>query len=64
MPLPALTLPALRHAIAVLVPSRLPEFFSDMQAAFVRAGEQDSVIPIRMFHRQWGASSSRLNATP
>lgn len=25
-----------------------------MQAAFVRAGEEDSVIPIRMFYRQWG----------
>ncbi len=54
MPLPELTLPALRQAVATLVPSRLPEFFNDMQTAFVRAGEEDSVIPIRMFYRQWG----------
>lgn len=51
---PELTLPALRHAVATLVPSRLPEFFTDMQAAFVRAGDEDSVVPIRMFYRQWG----------
>ncbi|GAA0241382.1 hypothetical protein GCM10009539_28450 [Cryptosporangium japonicum] len=54
IPLPALTLPALRQAVATLVPSRLPEFFNDMQAAFVRAGDEDSVVPIRMFYRQWG----------
>ncbi|TQS41152.1 hypothetical protein [Cryptosporangium phraense] len=54
MPLPELTLPALRQAVATLVPSRLPEFFNDMQAAFVRAGDEDSVTPIRMFYRQWG----------
>lgn len=54
MPLPPLTLPALRQAIATLVPARLPEFFTEMQAAFVRAGEEDSVTPIHMFYRQWG----------
>jgi hypothetical protein len=54
MPLPELTLAALRQAVAALVPSRLPEFFNDMQAAFVRAGDEDSVVPIRMFYRQWG----------
>lgn len=25
-----------------------------MQKAFVRAGDEDSVVPIRMFYRQWG----------
>lgn len=54
IPLPELTLAALRQAVATLVPSRLPEFFNDMQAAFVRAGEEGSVGPIRMFYRQWG----------
>jgi hypothetical protein len=51
---PALTLPALRQAVATVAPSRLPEFFEDMQKAFIRAGEEDSVVPIRMFYRQWG----------
>ncbi|MCE0538528.1 hypothetical protein LWF15_23800 [Kineosporia rhizophila] len=54
IPFPELSLPALRQAVATLVPSRLPEFFENMQAAFVRAGEEDSVVPIRMFYRQWG----------
>jgi hypothetical protein len=46
----------LRQAVAAVVPSRLPEFFEDMQKAFVRAGEEDSVVPIRMFYRQWGVA--------
>lgn len=37
-----------------MAPSRLPEFFEDLQKAFVRAGDEDSVVPIRMFYRQWG----------
>jgi hypothetical protein len=54
IPRPDLTLSALRQAVAALVPSRLPEFFDEMQKAFVRAGDEDSVLPIRMFYRQWG----------
>lgn len=54
IPKPALTLPALRHAVAAVAPSRLPEFFEDIQKAFVRAGDEDSVAPIRMFYRHWG----------
>ncbi|GAA3046899.1 hypothetical protein FHS39_000511 [Streptomyces olivoverticillatus] len=54
IPKPALTLPALRQAVATVAPSRLPEFFEDMQKAFVQAGEQGSVVPIRMFYRHWG----------
>lgn len=50
----ALTLPAFRQAVATVVPSRLPEFFEDMQKAFVQAGDEDSVLPIRMFYRHWG----------
>ncbi|MFC5724008.1 hypothetical protein ACFP1Z_27960 [Streptomyces gamaensis] len=54
IPMPELTLPGLRRAVAVVVPSRLPEFFDEMQKAFVQAGEDDSVLPIRMFYRRWG----------
>ncbi|MBK6018275.1 hypothetical protein [Streptomyces sp. MBT53] len=54
IPRPDLSLPALRQAVATVVPSRLPEFFEDLQKAFVRAGDEDSVVPIRMFYREWG----------
>ena len=53
IPRPELTLPALRQAVAAVTPSRLPEFFEDLQNAFVRAGDEDSVVPIRVFYRQW-----------
>lgn len=53
IPQPSLTLPALRQAVATVAPSRLPEMFSKMQDAFVRAGEQGSVTPIHMFYREW-----------
>ncbi|MFF4802405.1 hypothetical protein ACFY1U_29040 [Streptomyces sp. NPDC001351] len=49
IPRPELTLPALRQAVGTVAPSRLPEFFEDLQKAFVRAGDEDSVVPIRMF---------------
>jgi hypothetical protein len=39
IPQPELTLPALRAAVARVVPGRLPEMFEKMQAAFVRAGD-------------------------
>ena len=54
--MPALTLDALRQAVAVLVPSRLPEFFQDIQDAFTQAGDEDSVFPIRHFYQRWGAT--------
>ena len=53
IPQPELTLPALRTAVAKVVPGRLPEMFEKMQAAFVRAGEEGSVVPIHMFYREW-----------
>jgi len=56
IPMPVLTLPALREAVAAVAPSRLSEFFQDMQGAFTQAGEDDSVIPIRMFYRRWGVT--------
>jgi hypothetical protein len=44
VPMPALTLDALRHAVAAAAPSRLPEFFQDVQDTFSQAGEEDSVV--------------------
>jgi hypothetical protein len=53
IPRPELTLPALREAVARVAPGRLPEMFEKMQAAFVRAGDENSVVPIHMFYREW-----------
>lgn len=53
IPQPSLTLSSLRQAVATVAPGRLPEMFSKMQEAFVRAGEEDSVTPIHMFYREW-----------
>ena len=53
IPRPNLTLPALRQAVAAVAAGRLAEMFTSMQDAFVRAGGEDSVTPIRMFYRQW-----------
>jgi hypothetical protein len=36
IPMPALSLPALRQAVAVVAPSRLPEFFQEIQDAFIQ----------------------------
>ena len=47
IPQPSLTLPALREAVAAVVPNRLPEIYAKMQD--VRAGNEDSVTPIHMF---------------
>ena len=38
IPMPALSLPALRQAVATVAPSRLPEFFQEIQDAFTQAG--------------------------
>src|SRR3984885_8365189 len=56
IPMPALALPALRQAVAVVAPSRLPEFFQEIQDAFTQAGDEDSVFPIRHFYQRWGAA--------
>jgi len=39
-----------------VAPSRLPEFFQDIQDAFSQAGDEDSVFPIRHFYQRWGAT--------
>jgi hypothetical protein len=54
--MPALSLPALRQGVATVAPSRLPEFFQDIQDAFTQAGDEDSVFPIRHFYQRWGAA--------
>ena len=56
IPIPALSLPALRQAVATVAPSRLPEFFQEIQDAFSQAGDEDSVYPIRHFYQRWGAT--------
>jgi hypothetical protein len=42
IPMPALSLPALRQAVATVAPSRLPEFFQEIQDAFTQAGDEAS----------------------
>src|SRR6201987_4278336 len=54
--MPALTLDALRQAVAAVAPSRLPEFFQEIQDVFTQAGDADSVFPIRHFYQRWGAA--------
>ena len=56
IPMPALSLPALRQAVATVAPSRLPEFFQEIQDAFTQACDEDSVFPIRHFYQRWGAA--------
>ena len=58
IPMPALSLPALRQAVATVAPSRLPEFFQEIQDAFTQAGDEDSVFPIRHFYQRWGAAAA------
>jgi hypothetical protein len=51
IPMPALSLPALRQAVATVAPSRLPEFFQEIQDAFTQAGDEDSIFPLRHFYQ-------------
>jgi hypothetical protein len=53
IPRPGLTFPEMRAAVATVAPGRLPEMFTRMQDAFTQAGEQNSVVPIHMFYREW-----------
>jgi hypothetical protein len=40
--MPALTLDALRQAVAIVAPPRLPLFFQEIQDAFSQAGAEDT----------------------
>ena len=55
IPMPVLSLPALRQAVAAVVPSRLPEFFQEIRTPSL-GGDEDSVFPIRHFYQRWGAA--------
>ncbi len=59
IPIPTLSLAALRQAVAAVAPSRLPEFFQEIQDAFTQAGDEDSVFPIRHFYQRWGTPIER-----
>jgi hypothetical protein len=56
IPMPFLSLPALRQAVAAVAPSRLPEFFQEILDAFTQAGDEDSAFPIRHFYQRRGAA--------
>jgi hypothetical protein len=56
VPMPGRRLEALRQAVATITPSRLPEFFQDIQDAFSQAVDEDSVLPIRHFYQRRGAT--------
>ena len=45
IPMPALSLPALRQAVATVAPSRLPEFFQEIQDAFTQAATRTASSP-------------------
>lgn len=42
--------------MSIVAPSLLPQFFEEMQQVFTQAGDEDSVIPIRMFYRRWAVT--------
>jgi hypothetical protein len=52
--MPPLTVAALREAVAVLVPSRLPELVDHMAEAMTQATASDSLAPLRTFLQHWG----------
>jgi hypothetical protein len=63
IPMPALSLHALRRAVATVAPSRLPEFFQEIQDAFTQAGDEDSVSPSAT-STSAGAPPSRSSGGP
>lgn len=54
VPMPALTLSALRSAVASLAPGRLPELTAEMQQTIDRSAAGDTTAPLRTFYRRWG----------
>lgn len=53
IPRPARTLEALREALAVLVPLRVPEMEREKDTALSTAVEQSSIAPLRGFLLRW-----------
>ncbi|MFF7778702.1 hypothetical protein ACFZCG_30315 [Streptomyces tanashiensis] len=56
IPRPERTPAALRAALAVVAPERLPEMDASQRAAVAEAIEQSGIIPLRMFLVQWAAA--------
>jgi len=40
----------------MVAPSRLPDFFQEIQDTFTQAGDEDSAFPVRHFYQRWGAA--------
>ncbi|MEU2118862.1 hypothetical protein ABZ567_25170 [Streptomyces sp. NPDC016459] len=55
IPRPEQTPSALRAALAVVAPERLPEMDASQRAAVTEAIEQSGITPLRMFLVQWAA---------
>ncbi|MFE7548840.1 hypothetical protein [Streptomyces gardneri] len=55
IPRPEQTPSALRAALAVVAPERLPEMDASQRAAVTEAIEQSGITPLRMFLIQWAA---------
>ncbi|MCM1945134.1 MULTISPECIES: hypothetical protein [Streptomyces] len=55
IPRPERTPAALRAALAVVAPERLPEMDASQRAAVTEAIEQSGITPLRMFLSEWAA---------
>ncbi|MFI8515718.1 hypothetical protein ACIGHB_31785 [Streptomyces sp. NPDC085460] len=55
IPRPERTPAALRAALAVVAPERLPEMDASQRAAVTEAIEQSGIAPLRMFLTEWAA---------
>ncbi|MGW6391359.1 DUF6247 family protein [Streptomyces sp. NPDC055103] len=55
IPRPERTPTALRAALAVVAPGRLPEMDASQREAVTEAIEQSDITPLRMFLSQWAA---------
>lgn len=55
IPRPERTPAALRAALAVVAPERVPEMDASQRAAVAEAIEQSDIAPLRMFLIQWAA---------
>ena len=50
--MPALTLPALRQAVGAVAPSRLPEFFQEIQDAFTQSAVREAAEIVQAAYRE------------
>ncbi|MBB5933527.1 hypothetical protein [Streptomyces zagrosensis] len=54
IPMPALTLSALRAAVAQIAPAQLPSFAEHLDRAVEQAAAQSTIAPLRTFLQWWG----------